>query len=49
MKIAFLSSIYPSHCNLIYKKNPRLAKMSYDQQYNFIKEETICAMGEWPS
>ena len=49
MKIAFLSSIYPSHCNLIYKKNPRLVKMSYDDQYNFIRHETICSMGEWPN
>ena len=22
--------------------------MSYDQQYKFIKDETICSMGEWP-
>ena len=49
MKIAFLSTIYPSHCNLIYKKNSRLAKMTYDEQYKFIKEKTICAVGEWPN
>ena len=23
--------------------------MPYNQQYNFIKDDTICAMGEWPS
>ena len=49
MKIAILSTIYPSHCNLIYKKNPCLAKMSDDDQYNFIRNETICSMRKWPN
>jgi len=48
MKIAFLSSIYPSHCNLIYKKNPRLAKMSYVEQKSFIDRVAICSMSKWP-
>lgn len=47
MKIAFLSTIYPKHCQLIYKEHDLYHK-SYHQQFLTIKKEAISAIGNWP-
>lgn len=47
MKIAFLSSIYPKHCEGIYTKHPSLKNKNYIDQYMIIKKEAISAMGSW--
>ena len=48
MKIAFLSSIYVNHLEVIYKKHYGLVKKTFKEQHDIIKNETICSMGEWP-
>lgn len=49
MKIAFLSSIYLKHLEIIYEKYKFLEEKSYFEQYTTIRNESICSMGEWPS
>ena len=49
MKIAFLSSIYPKHAEQIYRNNPVLKDKSYYEQMEFIRNDSICSIGEWPT
>jgi spore maturation protein CgeB len=47
LKIAFLTSIYPKHLEIIYEKHKRLEYESYEKQNGILKKETLCSMGEW--
>tara|TARA_Y100001978_G_C23650233_1_gene413024 strand:+ start:38 stop:1246 length:1209 start_codon:yes stop_codon:yes gene_type:complete len=48
LKIAFLSSIYPKHCNFIYNRNSELRHRTYLEQQIYIEKKTICSSGQWP-
>jgi spore maturation protein CgeB len=48
MKIAFLSSIYPDHLELIYTKNKFLKRKTYAEQKKIVDRKTICSMSKWP-
>ena len=47
MKIAFLSSIYPKHAQLIYRENPTLRNKSSEEQMEFIRWHALSSYVNW--
>jgi len=47
MKIAFLTSIYPNHANLIYQQYPRLANKSSTEQEEFVRWHALSSYVRW--
>ena len=47
MKIAFLTSIYSKHAELIYKQNPSLHQKTSDEQMDFIRWHALSAYVRW--
>ena len=47
MKIAFLTSIYPKHAEIIYQQNPSLHQKTSDEQMEFIRWHALSAYVRW--
>ena len=47
MRIAFLTSIYPTHAEKIYKENPLLKYKSSDEQIEFIRWHALSSYVRW--
>lgn len=47
MRIAFLTSIYPKHAEIIYKQNPSLRQKTSDEQMDFIRWHALSAYVRW--
>ena len=47
MKVAFLSSIYPKHADLIYRENPSLKYRPSNEQMDFIRWHALSSYVKW--